>query len=229
MKANKPYAVAGDSEAVVYNGTACAVLVYDGQNWTVNDNGLQTLTAQFVKKSEGWTFVKYVGKSIFDLTTELILDRQYLLVAEAICATPQKTTNKYGFLYTAPVKIDKGSIVQENEVNAFTFATTAVVEDKEYTLPEGQFFIVDSNNRYLYMTGTYNSFNLMDAPVVKDGVVDTAYAWTAEHNGDGVWTVKNVGNGKWIQYSISYSSFGCYDTEQSNAVLPSLYVIEVAE
>lgn len=229
MKANKPYAVAGDSEAVVYNGTACAVLVYDGQNWTVNDNGLQTVTAQFEKKSEGWTFVKYVGKSIFDLTTELILDRQYLLVAEGICATPQKATNNYGYLYTAPVKVDKGTIVQENEVNAFTFATSAVIEDKEYKLPEGQFFIVDSNNRYLYMSGTYNSFNLKDAPEVADGVVNTAYAWTAEHNGDGVWTVKNVGNGKWIQYSISYSSFGCYDVEQSNAVLPSLYVIEVAE
>lgn len=229
LKANKPYAVAGDSEAVVYNGTSCAVLVYDGQNWTVNDNGKQTVTAQFVKKGNDWSFVKFVGKSIFDLTEELILDRQYMLVAEAICATPIKATSNYGYLYTATVKIDKGTIVQENEVNAFTFATTAVVEDKEYALPEGQFFIVDSNNRYLYMSGAYNSFNVTAAPVVKDGVVDTAYAWTAEHNGNGVWTIKNVGNGKWIQYSISYSSFGCYDAEQSNAVLPSLYVIEVAE
>lgn len=229
LKANKPYAVAGDSEAVVYNGTACAVLVYDGQNWTVNDNGLQTVTAQFVKKGNDWSFVKFVGKSIFDLTEELVLDRQYMLVAEAICATPIKATSSYGYLYTATVKINKGTIIQENEVNAFTFATTAVVDEKEYALPDGQFFIVDSNNRYLYMSGTYNSFNVTDAPVVKDGVVDTAYAWTAEHNGDGVWTVKNVGNGKWIQYSISYSSFGCYDVEQSNAVLPSLYMIEVAE
>lgn len=229
LKANKPYAVAGDSEAVVYNGTSCAVLVYDGQNWTVNDNGKQTVTAQFVKKGNEWSFVKFVGKSIFDLTEELILDRQYMLVAEAICATPIKATSSYGYLYTAPVKIDKGTIVQENEVNAFTFATSAVVDEKEYALPEGQFFIVDSNNRYLYMSGGYDSFNVTDAPVVKDGVVDTAYAWTAEHNGDGVWTIKNVGNGKWIQYSISYTSFGCYAVEKSDAVLPSLYVIEVAE
>lgn len=229
MKTNKPYAVAGDSEAVVYNGNACAVLVYDGQNWTVNDNGQQTVTAQFMKNSDGWSFVKFVGKTIFDLTTELILDRQYLIVAEAICANPVKASYSYGYLYTTDVKINKGSIVLENEVNAFTFATTAVVDDKEYTLPDGQFFIVDSNDRYYYMTGSYTSFNVKDAPVVTDGAVSNEFVWTAEHNGSGVWTIKNFGNGNYIQYSPSYSSFGCYAVEQSNAVMPSLYVIEVAE
>ena len=225
MKANKPYAVEGDTEAVVYNGTACAVLVYDGQNWTVNDNNQQTLTGQFVKNKDGWAFVKYVGKSYFNLTTELVLDRQYLMVAQTICATPIKAASNYGYLYTADVTIVNDVIEQPNEVNAFTFASTVVVDDKEYKLPEGQFVIVDSNNRYLYMSGTFNSFNVADAPAVADGAINAGYVWTAEHVADGAWTVKNVGNGKWIQYAINYSSFGCYDVEQNNSVLPSLYMI----
>lgn len=225
MKASKPYAVEGDTEAVVYNGTACAVLVYDGQNWTVNDNDQQTLTGQFVKNKDGWAFVKYVGKSYFNLTTELVLDRQYLMVAQTICAVPIKAASNYGYLYTADVTIVNDVIEQPNEANAFTFASTVEVDGKEYKLPEGQFVIVDSNNRYLYMSGTFNSFNVADAPAAADGSIDAGYVWTAEHVADGAWTVKNVGNGKWIQYAINYSSFGCYDVEQNNSVLPSLYMI----
>lgn len=225
LKANKPYAIEGDTEAVVYNGNACAMLVYDGANWTINNDDLQTKTGQFVKENGNWKFVKYVGKAYFNLTTELILDRPYLLVAENICATPQKATNNYGYLYTEDVIIANGVIEQKNEINAFTFATTLNIEGKDYKLPEGQFFIVDSNNRYMYMSGSYNSFNIKDAPDSEDGKVSAAFVWTAEHNGDGVWTIKNVGNGKWIQYAINYSSFGCYDVEQNNSVLPSLYVL----
>ena len=114
-------------------------------------------------------------------------------------------------------------IEQANEVNAFTFASSAVVGDTEYKLGEDQFFIVDSNGRYSYMSGTFMSFNLSDAPVVKDGAIDPAYVFTATCDSEGLWTISNVGNGKWIQYSVSYSSWGCYDTE--NGVLPSLYVL----
>lgn len=222
LKNNCPYAVEGDTMAVVYNGSKCSVLVFDGQNWTINNNDLQTKTAQFVKKGNNWDFVKYVGKSYFNYTTELILDRQYLIVSEGICAIPTATSKNYGYMYTEAVNIVNGVIEQKNEVNAFTFASSAVVGDKEYKLGEGQFFIVDSNGRYSYMSGTYTSFNLADAPVVTDGAVDPAYVFTATCNG-GLWTISNVGNGKWIQYSSSYSSWGCYDTESGS--LPELYML----
>lgn len=222
LKANITYAVEGDTMAVVYNGKSCSVLVYDGQSWTINNNDLQTKTAQFVKNGNDWKFVKYVGKAYFNYTTELILDRQYLLVAEGICAIPTAASKNYGYMYTEAVNIVNGVIEQKNEVNAFTFASSAVVGDKEYKLGEGQFFIVDSNGRYSYMSGTYTSFNLADAPVVADGAVDPAYVFTATCEG-GLWTIKNVGNGKWIQYSASYSSWGCYDTE--SGTLPELYML----
>lgn len=221
LKANAPYAVEGDQIAVVYNGTSCSVLVFDGQNWTINNNDLQTKTAQFVKKSGKWDFVKYVGKAYFNFTTELILDRAYLIVAEGICAIPTATSKTYGYMYTAPVKITGNVIEEKNEVNAFTFASSAVIDDKEYKLDEGQFFIVDSNGRYSYMSGTYTSFNLSDSPKVGD----PSYVFTASCNSEGQWTISNVGSGKWIQYSAGYSSWGCYDAEQANSFLPSLYVL----
>ncbi len=222
LKNNMPYAVEGDTEAVVYNGKSCSVLVYDGQNWTINNNDLQTKTAQFVKEGNNWKFVKYVGKAYFNYTTELILDRQYLIVAEGICAIPTATSKNYGYMYTEAVNIVNGVIEQKNETNGFTFASSAVVGDKEYKLEEGQFFIVDSNGRYSYMSGTYTSFNLAEAPVVTDGAIDPAYIWTATCVG-GLWTIKNVGNGKWIQYAANYSSWGSYDTE--NGSLPELYIL----
>lgn len=223
LKNNRPYAVAGDQVALVYNGSACSVLVYDGQTWTINNNDLQTKTAQFVKNGNDWKFVKYVGKAYFNYTTELILDRAYLIVSEGICAIPTATSKSYGYMYTAPVNPVNGVIEEKNEVNAFTFASSATVGDQTYRLGEGQFLIVDSNGRYSYMSGTYTSFNLADAPVVKDGAVDPAYIFTATCNSDGLWTISNVGNDKWIQYSSSYSSWGCYDVESGS--LPELYIL----
>ncbi len=223
LKNNCQYAVEGDTMAVVYNGASCAVLVFDGTSWTINNNDLQTKTAQFVKNGNDWKFVKYVGKAYFNYTTELILDRAYLLVAEGICAIPTATSKTYGYMYTAPVNIVNGVIEEKNEVNAFTFASSAVVGDQEYKLGEGQFFIVDSNGRYSYMSGTYTSFNLADAPVVKDGAIDPAYIWTASCDSEGMWTINNAGNSKWIQYSSSYSSWGCYDVESGS--LPQLYIL----
>lgn len=152
LKANKPYAVEGDEIAVVYNGTACAYAIYDGQNWTVNNNEFQTRTAQFVNTADGWVFKKYVGISYFNLATELVLDTQYLMVAEGICATPLATSKNYGYLNPEAVVITDGVIAQKTEANAFTFASTVTADDKTYKLPEGLFVIIDSNGRYLYMS-----------------------------------------------------------------------------
>lgn len=224
LKVNKPYAVEGDMMAVVYNGKKCSVLVFDGQNWTINNDDLQTKTAQFVKEGDNWKFVKYVGKAYFNFTTELILDRAYLLVAEGICAIPTAASKNYGYMYTEAVNVVNGVIEQKNEANAFTFASSATIDGKEYKLEPGQFFIVDSNGRYSYMSGTYTSFNLAESPAVNDGAIDPAYVWKADCNGE-TWTITNVGASKWIQYSISYASFGCYDVEQSNSALLALYML----
>lgn len=225
LKANDVYAVEGDTKAVVYNGTSCSVLVYDGQTWTVNNNGLQTVTGQFIKEKDSWRFVKIVGKAYFNFATELELDRSYLFVAEGICAIPHAESKTYGYLYTEAVAPAGGVIEMKNEVNAFTFSTTATVDDNVYKLENGQFFIIDSTGRYLYMSGTFDSFNNAKAPAINSekATVDAAYVWTAEPAADGTWTIRNVGNEKYIQYSTKFSSWGCYATE--SGVLPQLYVL----
>lgn len=225
LKAKQPYAVEGDEIAVVYNGSSCMVCVFDGQNWTVNNDDLQTKTAQFIHKGDNWNFVKYVGKAYFNEAIDLIMDRQYLMVAEGICALPLSTSYSYGYLKTEGVKVDgNGVIVMKNEANSFTFASSYTAEDgKTYKTAEGTFLIKDSNGRYLYMSGSYDSFNVASAPSISDGAIDVAYTFEGKASGDGQWTISNVGNGKWIQYSTSYSSWGCYASEKGT--LPKLYML----
>lgn len=225
LKSKQPYAVEGDEIAVVYNSNSCTMCIFDGLNWTVNNNDLQTKTAQFILKKGNWSFVKYVGKSIFNYTTELTLDRQYMMVAEGICAIPLAASKNYGYLNTEAIKANaNGVIEQKNEANAFTFASSYTSEDgKTYKTAEGTFLIKDSNGRYLYLAGTYNSFNVAATPEITDGAIAAGYTFKGEVNGEGKWTISNVGNGKWIQYSSLYTSWGSYDSEQG--VLPSLYVL----
>lgn len=223
LKHNQPYAVEGDQMAVVYNGSACSVLIYDGSNWTINDNDFQTKTAMFSKDGDDWKFVKYVGKSYFNLTEELILDRSYLIVLDGTCAIPPAESYTYGYLKTTPVNIVNNVIEMPNEANAFTFASSAVIDDVTYTLPEGQFFMIDSYGRYMLIKGTYQSFNLEKAPTVTDGKVDPSFIFRAEHQGSGVWKIINAYNDSWMQLDASYGSYGSYTTEKGS--MPTLYVI----
>lgn len=224
LKSHCPYAVEGDMMGVVYNGTNCVIAVFDGQNWSVNNDDLQTQTGQFVKEKDGWRFAKLVGKAYFNLTTELVMGGSYLFVAEGICAIPQGESKTYGYLYTEAVSPTGGVIEMKNETNAFTFTDKVNVDDKTYKLSDGKFFIIDVYGRLLYMAGTYDSFNLAKSPATTEsGEVDPAYGWTAQVDADGHWTISNAGNGKWIQYSTSYTSWGSYSAEKG--VLPQLYML----
>ena len=49
LNSKLPYAQAGDQEYVVYNGTTANLYVYDGSAWTLNENGLETVTGRFEK------------------------------------------------------------------------------------------------------------------------------------------------------------------------------------
>ena len=72
------------------------------------------------------------------------------------------------------------------------------------------FTIQDANNRYIYMSGTYNSFN------VSDSRPESGYLWTAVANEDGTVKLMNVEKSKYISYDESYSSFGAYAEPTNN-------------
>ena len=70
--------------------------------------------------------------------------------------------------------------------------------------------IMDANNRYVYMSGTYNSFN------VSDSQPESGYLWTAVESTDGTVTIKNIETNKYISYDVDYSSFGAYSEPSEN-------------
>lgn len=129
----------------------------------------------------------------------------YLLAAEGRIATP--ITENYGYIQVVEGDTDgDGIILQESLDNAYTLeAVTGGYAIKQC-----------KDGRYLYMKGSYDSFNMTN------GATD-GYTWSFEHEGDGVFTITNTLNDKFIQYSTRHTSFGCYDEMKSYGVMPMLY------
>ncbi len=69
---------------------------------------------------------------------------------------------------------------------------------------EGQFTLVDALGRYVYMAGTFNSFNVTTEVPTEGGL------WTLEDGGSGTVLLKNVEKGKYVAYDTVYNSFGAY-------------------
>lgn len=113
-------------------------------------------------------------------------------------------SSNYGYLYVGDITVSNDEISTE-ESNSFTI--TAV---------DGGYTIQDSYGRYLYMKGTFNSFN------VSSEQPESGYIWNIDIAADGLATITNVEMNKWVQYSTQYTSFGVYPDEQG--LLPSLYM-----
>ena len=77
---------------------------------------------------------------------------------------------------------------------------------------DGQFTMQDCYGRYIYMKGTYNSFNV-SAEMPTEG-----YLWTVEETEGGM-LLKNVEKEKYIAYSEQYTSWGCYASTSETSVL----------
>ncbi|MBO5665352.1 MAG: chitobiase/beta-hexosaminidase C-terminal domain-containing protein, partial [Bacteroidaceae bacterium] len=131
---------------------------------------------------------------------------EYLIHANGFAATALSETGNYGYLPQFAVEAN-GNFIQTNAFYAFTF-----------TEVEGGYTIQDTFGRYVYQTGTYNSFNVA-AEMPAEGAV-----WTvAIDEATGEATITNTSVNKYIQYSAQYKSYGSYATAQSNAFKPSLY------
>lgn len=174
--------------------TLKAVAVYlDRAN---NDTIYSTVTSANYIISEPQTY-KEVGS--------ISAGKKYFLVNKAnnILAKTVKESDSYGYLYTKDVTIVNNSI-EDAPYYAFTIEAT-----------EGGYTIKDYFGRYLYMKGTYTSFN------VSKTLPDEGGVWTITFNEDGDAVITNILTGKYIQYSEQYSSYGAYDTETGS--LPTLF------
>ncbi|MCC8037056.1 MAG: DUF6359 domain-containing protein [Bacteroidales bacterium] len=127
--------------------------------------------------------------------------KAYLLYADGGIATP--LSGNYGYLQLADATIANNKIEAE-VTNEFTFESTT-----------GGYYIKDSNGKYLYQTGTYNSFNV-SADLPDEGAV-----WTVEILSDGTAKILNTSVNKYIQKPADYSSLGSY--ADANGTLPYLF------
>ena len=117
-------------------------------------------------------------------------------------AVPLASNKTYGYLSPADATLTDNKISTE-AANEFTFTATT-----------GGYTIQDPSGRYLYMSGTYNSFN------VSADVPASGHVWAVTFEGNNV-KIVNVEMSKTLQYSSQYKSYGAY-ADITNT-LPSLF------
>ena len=111
-------------------------------------------------------------------------DGAYWIVANDKYAMP--LTGNYGYL-----QVDKAGYTD----NVFTFKAV-----------DGGYTIQQAGDKYLYMTGTYDSFNV-SATIPSAG----GHVWTIEQNEDGSYKILNVLKDKYIQLDSQYGTYGSYN------------------
>lgn len=159
--------------------------------------GVKTLTDYVL---DGQPMPKPEAGGVFRAVTTVTSGKSYALIAGGKAC--KVITSNYGFIQV--------SDVDETAVDV------VVPEDCVYTITavSDGYTIQQSDGRYLYMTGTYNSFNL-DATAVEGST------WTITANGDGTVSVTNVAMNKTLQYDTEHNSFGAYP--DARGVYPRLY------
>ena len=184
-------------KAIAYNeaGTASAVV---SVSYTIEKSETDTTTVTPTDTTATETGLKFVPAENVES------GKRYLIVAGDAVAKPLAKAYGYLNVETATPQED-GSIVMKDDANAFTFTQV----DNAYTIQQ-------KDGKYLYQTGTYNSFNVAEAP--NDG----QYWTVAIENGTA--TITNTGVNKFVQYSTNYKSFGSYAEGAEDRVLPVLYV-----
>jgi hypothetical protein len=120
-------------------------------------------------------------------------------------ATPLGATANYGYLKN-PVDATENN----NTITLSSAANEFVIESTS-----GGYTIKDGNDKYYYMSGSYNSFNVGTSLPAEGGV------WNITFNADGTANLVNTTMNKTLQYDTEFGSYGVYDTIK--ATLPALY------
>ncbi len=132
---------------------------------------------------------------------------------------PLDASYTYGYLQPTSVTPDEDDFINVLPSQAFI-----ITEDGTNSSGFPYFTIKDESGRYLYMSGTYNSFN-----VSTDRQTDDSDRWDITFDENGYALIKNVATGKTIQYSVKYKSAGAYTDISEDNLLPILYVEYVSQ
>ncbi len=151
------------------------------------------------------------GDVTFTKAASITSGKAYGIVASGKLAKPQAADKSYGYLYVSDVTVKDDSFKADSS-NGFVFTDAG----------DNSWYISDSYGRFLYMEGTYTSFQL-SAQLNKS---NANYRWKAEFKADGTCVLTNAGNNNTVQYSSNYTSYGSYSSMQDGGVYPTLYLMD---
>lgn len=142
---------------------------------------------------------------IFKQATEMKGGKWYAIVYDNKAATG--LTSNYGYLKVTEAA-SRANGISLPATCAYGFLTT-----------DGGYTIQQFDSKYMYQTGSYDSFNV-NATLPADGGV-----WSVTVDGN-EYTITNNTMSKFVQYDSAYDSYGCYATSKGS--LPTLYeLVEV--
>ena len=132
-------------------------------------------------------------------STEIVIaNGSYLLVVDGKAMSSLAADKGYGYLPTVDVTVADGT------ATGYTANEIIVI-----TNVAGGFTMQDAHGRYIYMSGTYNNFN------VSDTMPTEGHIWTATAT-EGGYIIKNVAKGKSLVYGDGgYTTFGAYEDKSS--------------
>jgi len=186
--------------------------------------GEATITATYAgddnyNASSATMTVTVYGVTYYKKATTITSGKKYIIAAiseddetSALVMYPLSSTKTYGYLSAGTKTITDDQIGIENTYDdAFTIT---------YDEDEDAYTIMDPNSRYMYIgynskkSAYFTSFNAGESP-------ESGQYWSIEIADDGTATITNDLASSWIQYSTSYSSYGCYDSQ--SGITPCLW------
>lgn len=156
--------------------------------------------------------------SVFTKTSE-VAEGDYVIAAcvnDSYYAFGQfaDASKTYGYFASDEFTINKGELLGETLSN---YIVTLKKTDKGYSIAR------KSDGKLVYLSGTYNSFNVAAAP-------ESGADFTITPDAKGVLTIMNVEKEKYVKYDSSYSSYGCYATDKfegkANFIDSELFKVE---
>lgn len=153
-----------------------------------------------------------LAEALTQVTTATLSSGKYVLVPHGTnqVLTSNHEDGKYGYL----------NAVTAERINASTLKTDGISTEAYFSVSksgEDSYYLSNSLGNYLYLKGTYASFNFIED--LGDLDEDAGPEWNITKNEDGSYCIHNTYNSKNLYWSQSHTSVGAYD-EQTEDYIP---------
>lgn len=146
----------------------------------------------------------------FKKVTTITSGKKYIIAANdnGVYKVAQNlaASKTYGWLNVDNATATEGVIGMSDESHVYVFVANG-----------NNWYIKDQSGRYMFMAGTYNSFNV-GTEASNDAV------WSVSANADGTMKITNTSMNKYIQYSVANTSYGAYPDEKG--IMPELFEMQ---